>query len=115
ITVNGKRFCCNALVDTGNSLCDPISRRPVLILERSVLKAYEVTIRPEQYRVIPYHSLGRENGMLEGFVAGLVCVLDETENGRIQRMKRSNVVIGIYEGTLSGDGAYQMILHPMFM
>ncbi|MBR1693049.1 MAG: sigma-E processing peptidase SpoIIGA [Lachnospiraceae bacterium] len=113
LTINGKQIHCSGLMDTGNSLYDPISRKPVLILERGELFKNQITIQKQQYRVIPYHSLGTKRGVLEGFVANEVSFTEEDERAEGQVIRRQNVVIGIYEGTLSKDGAYQMILHPM--
>lgn len=113
LTVNGKQIHCKGLWDTGNSLYDPISQRPVLILEKKELIRNRVEIKQQQYRIIPYHSIGRRKDFLEGFIANEVCLTDIGELGELQRMRRQNVVIGIYDGKLSKDGAYQMILHPM--
>lgn len=113
ISVNGKQIHCRGLMDTGNSLYDPISQKPVLILEREQLTKNRIELRASQYRIIPYHSIGVERDYLEGFIANEVCLVCNDEPGESQRMKRQNVVIGIYDGTLSKDGAYQIILHPM--
>jgi len=114
IKVNGKQICCSGLLDTGNDLYDPISKQPVMILEKQELDKYQIKIKEQQYRVIPYHSLGTKRGFLEGFVANEVCLMDEDDGEKSHMIRRENVVIGVYEGTLSKDGAYQMILHPMF-
>lgn len=105
-----KVISCMGLLDTGNHLFDPISGKPVLIVEREELKKNGIEIRKEQYRVIPYHSLGKKDGILEGFVADKVRITDmEKAKDKVE----AKVIIGIYEGKLSNNGSYQMILHPL--
>lgn len=50
--------------DTGNLLTDPLGNRPVHIVKREILQGQ---IQREQLpiRLIPYHSLGQESGLLE--------------------------------------------------
>lgn len=110
IHINGKVISCQGLLDTGNHLFDPITGKPVMIVEKGELQKSGVKIRQEQYRVIPFHSLGNKNGMLEAFVADFVRVTEkEAEAGR----EEAKVIVGIYDGKLSNDGSYQMILHPL--
>lgn len=111
--INGKRICCVGLLDTGNSLIDPITQKPVLILQRNELEKNHIKINKEQYRVIPYHSIGKKSGILEGFIADEVYIREKNEKGDEQTVVRQKMVIGIYEGKLSRDDSYQMILHPM--
>ena len=110
--VNGEKISCVGLWDTGNSLYDPLSKKPVLVLEKSELVKHSIHIKKEQYRIIPYHSLGTKQGVLEAFVADKVVVTSLVEEKRADGMEREKVIIGIYEGKLSQDGCYQMILHP---
>ena len=110
--VNGKILECTALLDTGNSLFDPVSMKPVSILERSELKKYSIYIKKEQYRVVPYHSLGTKQGVLEAFVADKVVITPMEDEAKSNCIERENVIVGIYEGKLSQDERYQMILHP---
>lgn len=110
--VNGKKICCTGLWDTGNSLFDPISGKPVLVLEKEELMKHSVYIRKEKFRVIPFHSLGTKNGFLEAFVADYVQIETMDEKRKQDTIEREDVIIGVYEGKLSRDGSYQMILHP---
>lgn len=116
--------------DTGNQLRDPISGWPVLVAER---KAVEV-VMPEdvrsafegiaagngeslehlgqnswssRLRIIPFASLGRTNGMLLGFKPDSL-----TLSSRGKRYATSRVVIGVYGGALSADGAYRALVGP---
>lgn len=42
IYADGKQFCCRSLLDTGNTLTDPFSGLPVIIVSRDVLKDFFV-------------------------------------------------------------------------
>lgn len=110
--INGREICCTGLLDTGNSLYDPISKKPVLVLEKGELEKNSIYIKEEQYRVIPYHSLGTKQGVLEAFVADKVQISKLTQTENKDTIKREKVIVGVYEGKLSHSGMYQMILHP---
>ena len=110
--INGKIFRCMGLLDTGNSLYEPLSRKPVSILERSELKKHSICIKEEQYRVVPYHSLGTNQGVLEAFVADKIQIVPMEEDEKSYCIEREKVIVGIYEGKLSQDERYQIILHP---
>ena len=63
--------------------------------------------RPEKYKMIPYHSIGTDRGLLEGYVIDSMEVKGETQNKQYE-----NVVVAIFKGNVSGKGGYQMILPP---
>ncbi len=50
--------------DTGNLLMDPLVGRPVHIIKKEILKK-QVQQGKLSVRLIPYHSLGQESGLLE--------------------------------------------------
>lgn len=121
----------DALVDTGNQLQDPLSQIPVVVVEYNVLKdifpaeiqsVFENTGDPDlmqilnslsgtswstRFRVIPFTSLGRENGLLIGFRPDRI----EVSNGDKQVCTR-DVIVGIYQKNLSPEGDYRALLHP---
>lgn len=96
-----------ALVDTGNGLVDPVSLKPVAVLEEDIWKKMTKWMRPEKYRVIPFHSIGKEHGLLCGYEVELMEV-----EGEIGKRQHKNVVIAVFKGKLSKTGGYQMILPP---
>lgn len=89
VMLNGKSAKFRAMIDTGNLLKDPISRMPVIvarkeslkeIIDEKILDSLESVIYgsdmennelDEEYisrfRLIPFSSLGKQNGMLIGF------------------------------------------------
>lgn len=124
VFLNNKQKTIRAFIDTGNLLKDPISGMPVMVIEAVELEEMipkEITMHvneilegknmeilsriPSEYklkfRVIPFSSLGKQNGMLLGFIADKVELRTE-EN--IQQL--SNIIIGIYEKNLTKNGAY---------
>lgn len=129
INVNGFSVSIPALIDTGNSLKDPISEFPVIIAEFDALKkllpneVQQVFMKYEEnnlelvselmlkardiirFRVIPFKSLGKENGMLLGFKPDSVTI-DTIEE------KVSDIIVGIYNNSLSTDGQYKALLNP---
>jgi len=108
LRVQGKEAYCKGFWDSGNSLRDPITGRPVVLLEKSILEKYKIPIPVKGFRVIPFHSVGMENGVLKGFVADELLVQDDRGYERCYR----KTVVAIYEGRLSMKEEYQMILNP---
>lgn len=126
-----KQLCLDALVDTGNSLKDPITNVPVIITEYEMIrellpgdiqKIFEqcgendlnaiaeiMTISKwaARFRIIPYKSLGRENGMLIGFKPDIVTIYDSNK-----KIQLCNIVIAIYRKKLSKDGEYSALIYP---
>ena len=96
-----------ALIDTGNGLIEPISRKPVAILDVDQWKNLERWMKPEKYKIIPYHSLGKENGVMEGYEIDTMKV-----KGKDNEKQFDKVIIAIFKGKVSGKGGYQMILPP---
>ena len=131
VSVAQEAFSLNGLVDTGNSLTDPLSKNPVIVAEFDGIK----NILPEalraifyedkendilsvvanindanlhrRIRMIPFTSLGKQNGMLIGFKPDFVEISDDAKSIILK-----DVVIGIYNYSLSKDGTYNALLGP---
>lgn len=118
-----------AMLDTGNLLKDPISRMPVVIVEKEIIEKIfpsnilenlqniiggdakeelygEETLKYlSKFRVIPFNSLGKQNGMLLGFKPSkLIVYLNDNE----EIIK--NVIIGIYDEKLSKKSTYNALI-----
>ncbi len=104
-----REVAVEALVDTGNSLTEPVSGKPVSVLDRGVFEGlyYE---RPEYFRIIPYHSIGRRKGILQGYLLPKMIV--ETEDSR---KEYKEVYVGISDEILTRTENYKMILNPAVM
>lgn len=62
-----KKVTVQALIDSGNSLSEPISGKPVSVVDEEVFRdLWEGG--GQLYRVIPYHSIGKKRGILEGYL-----------------------------------------------
>ena len=120
IKLNGKEIETKAMIDTGNLAKEPITNTPVVIVESSLLEkvlpkeilnsidnilAGKLDGVKEEYisrlRCIPFSSLGKQNEMLLGIKADEIVVEKEEEN-KISK----NVIIGVYERSLTKRGEY---------
>jgi stage II sporulation protein GA (sporulation sigma-E factor processing peptidase) len=131
ILMDNRKVAIMALVDTGNALNEPITNAPVVVVEYTSIKELlptDVQAIFDQdnqndfniiahimsnsdlitrFRVIPFKSLGKENGMLLGFKPDEVQLV---ENYKQQSIK--NIIIGIYNKKLSNNGEYSALIHP---
>lgn len=57
----------SALIDSGNSLTEPISGKPVSVVEEGVFQGLR-SGGEQGFRAIPYHSIGKPRGILEGYL-----------------------------------------------
>ncbi len=131
IEINTKKADLRGIVDTGNSLTDPISKYPVMIVEYSAIKdILPIEIRDilldskifnldqiiaqlngsswvTRFRIIPYRALGTENGMLIGFKPDNVLIYNDKYYKDIK-----DIIVAIYNRNLSKTGDYRALLHP---
>lgn len=101
IVVSGSEIDILALPDTGNSLVEPITKKPVSVIEKECL--CNIDKNNLRYIVVPYNSVGKSHGIMDAFIADKMIIGDKEIN---------NTIIGIHEGKLSQSGQYNMILHP---
>ncbi len=114
-------------LDTGNSLRDPVTNRPVVVAEYQFIEkllpedlkqvmeginnetreldALADTSWANRLRLIPFTSIGRKNGLLIGVRSDEIVVSAGKKN-----LQHANLVIGIYRDRLSRDGKYQMLI-----
>ncbi len=121
ITIGGQTATFQCLADSGNTLRDPVSLSPVIVIEyndiRKILPAdicaaienrgsiYNLSSAAilsqspwnRRIRLIPFRSVGCKNGMLVGFKPDSVEV-----NGKIA----AACIIGIYNGKIAPDSSY---------
>ena len=123
IVVEDKRINLEAIIDTGNFLRDPITKMPVIVVEKDSLKQalpedllnnlskiiYGKDVNIGEYeskiRIIPFSSLGKENGLLIGIKAKRVFI-----NYSEEVIEAKNVIIGIYNGILSKSNKYSALI-----
>ncbi len=132
LMINGKIKKTIGLLDTGNSLIEPITRKPVVIAEYSLIEEMlpegikkliygylcNNTINYDdledefasKIKLIPFHSIGEKNGVLIGLIIeGLIINLGDNI------LKAEDVVIALYNYNLSSSNKYHVILNPKLM
>ena len=105
----GRQFSCKGLLDTGNSLYEPLSGRPVVIVNSEFLKKdYEEILqqKPSLYCVIPYNSVGKEHGLLYGLRLEKIIVSNSEEE-----YCTDNVIVALSEHKFSKQQDYHVLLH----
>lgn len=128
LKINDKNIKTKAMIDTGNFLKEPITNIPVVVVEHTLL--YDVIPKeilnnmdkilggdlqeiPEhiqnkyisKLKVIPFSSLGKQNGMLLGIRADKLTLENEDGNKIIDK-----VIIGIYNKSLTKRGEYRALV-----
>lgn len=128
IYIDEKVIKINAMLDTGNMLKEPITGVPVIIVEKSIL--YELLPKElldninqilggdlenisenikEKYlnklKFIPFSSLGKQNGMILGIKPDYIEIIEEQNIS-----KSKNMIVGIYEKSLTKDGRYRALM-----
>lgn len=120
-----------ALVDTGNKLRDPLTNHPVIIVEQQAITAFfhpetadlfktadlgEFDVLSEQIshsklalrlRIIPFKTIGKENGMLIGFRPDAIKI---TNNNSVHCLR--NAVVAVHQHRLDPEGNYQALIPP---
>ncbi|NLJ91363.1 MAG: sigma-E processing peptidase SpoIIGA [Clostridiales bacterium] len=129
IYLNEKNLALKGLLDTGNNLYDPIFAKPVIIIEfTSIIKLLskeevdhiKIMLGSNDIKgpsttdlkvfMIPYKSIGKKKGLLPAIK------IDKIEIKRVNDVIISeNVLTGIWDGHLSKQGKYQVILHRDLM
>ena len=104
--LNGKVYQVKALIDTGNSLRDPISGQPVSVLEQRIAKKLLEEKEEKNFRYVPYRTIGKSEGVLPVFRIDRMCVHRDTDYWV------DTPLIGISEEEISAEGEYEMILNP---
>jgi len=112
-----------AIIDTGNLLTDPITKVPVVIVEKDKLtdifpteilentinfiegKDVEMGEYLSKIRIIPFKSLGKENGLLLGIKVDGVIINYQGNDNFIKE-----VIIGIYEKKISNNNSYSALI-----
>ena len=98
-------FAITGLIDPGNGLIEPVSRKPVAVLDEVCFEKMSHCKRPEKYRIIPFHSIGTERGMLDAYEIEEIQLEEETGRRRLKQ-----VMIAVCRERVSGRKKYQMIL-----
>ncbi|WP_438351613.1 sigma-E processing peptidase SpoIIGA [Paenibacillus sp. FA6] len=131
VVIAGQQVSCTGLLDTGNQLCDPLTRVPVMVMEASLWEDHlpeswkgkladgeadklimelgheSNYIWQDRLRLVPYRGVNRGAAFMLALKPDLVEV---SMNGIVSNTSR--VLIGLDGGTLSSERAYRAIIHP---
>lgn len=123
---DNQKITLNALLDTGNNLTEPITKKPVIVADFNAIKS----ILPEQLklifynnqqdnleklltlqhtvhlRLIPFKSIGKQNGLLIGTKIDKLKI--HTQNDLII----TDAIVAISNFNLSNDNFYNALLNP---
>lgn len=113
-----------AMIDTGNLLKEPITGTPVMVVEKqslieilpnevlenltSILQGnqnIELGEYASKFRVIPFSSLGKQNGLLLGIKMDEVEIITEED-----MIPVPNVIVGISNDALTKNGLYTALV-----
>lgn len=109
--VNDKSKKVRGLYDTGNSLVDTLTGKPVSVIDAACLESLFFT--PPEYNealkphYIPYHAIGTEHGVLLTITIESM-VIDR--HGEMQVIPQP--VLALSQGNVSFTQHYQLILNP---
>lgn len=129
---NEKQIELIGLVDTGNSLNDPISGVPVIVaslVDIITLFPYEMQDKimdfeneikainlftnfglGDKVRVLPFSGVGQEHGLLIGFRPDKVTIIDDSK-----KIDTKKTIIGLSKNRLSKEDEYQLLIHPQLI
>ena len=128
INLNKQKIKTKAMIDTGNLLKEPITNIPVVVVEHTLLYdaipkeilnntekilGGDFTDIPEDIqseyisslRVIPFSSLGKQNGMLLGIKINDLEVVSDEGSKIVDK-----VIMGIYNKSLTKRGEYRALV-----
>lgn len=91
-----------ALLDSGNSLVEPISGKPVTVIDMKIYHALWGD-KEQPFRAIPYHSIGRKRGILKGY---LLPVMELEIDGVTKQLKE------VYVAVSEESGGESVIINP---
>ena len=104
--LGNEKYPIKGMIDTGNGLRDPISGKPVNILDCATAKKLFGEKYLKDIRYIPYQSIGKKAGVLPAVWIDRMCIQKDTECW-VERP-----LIAISEEAISKGGEYEMILNP---
>lgn len=135
IAYQGKTLETKGFLDSGNQLRDPMTQRPVILLDQKIVKeilgenlAIKIQetneLEPWQrilviqeldpewsgWRIIPYCAVGKQEGKLLAFTLDQVVIFEAKGQKRFDK-----VIAAISDTPLSTNNQYEVLLHGDFL
>ncbi len=107
IMKNNVKLVLKAILDTGNSLYDPETLKPVIIVDKIAIQEAMGYEKESEYIRIPFKSVGKDGGV----ICGIHCESLKVYSSTYGDMIFYNQVLGLYEGKLSVNGDYSVLLN----
>ena len=116
LTVEEKSLDLTVLVDTGNTLTDPLRNRPVMVAEGRVLAPLlppgadpadpvgsleRLGTESRRFRLLPYRAVGVEHGML---------LAVRTDRAVLGRRELEGLLVALSPTPISDGGGYQALI-----
>ena len=110
ISINKQKTEVKAYLDSGNTLREPFTKKPVIIVEKDKIKNFsnidlekliggdEPNTEKLKLKIIPFNSIGKQNGMLIGVKPDFVKIEYEDREEYIY-----DVIIGMYDKKINKD------------
>ncbi len=99
-----KRLTAVGLLDTGNRLYEPVSRKCVHVVSERIWQ--ELHGGEDPLLFIPFHTVGTEEGLMPGMILDSMVIRKEQEERVIVRP-----VIAASPHPVCQDGSYEILLH----
>ncbi|MFS0861403.1 sigma-E processing peptidase SpoIIGA [Fredinandcohnia sp. 179-A 10B2 NHS] len=131
IQIDDVELKARGLIDSGNQLFDPITKRPVMILDTPKFESYfpkslieqsknielltsDSLTEPHKWenrvRLIPYRGVGQNHQFLFALIPDLITIHKGNEDIIVKKG-----LIALNHTTLSTDGEYDCIVHPKML
>ncbi|MCP3031112.1 sigma-E processing peptidase SpoIIGA [Halobacillus sp. A1] len=127
VVFNNNSIMCTGLVDSGNHLFDPISKRMVFLADRNLWRNFlpDETLNqlvgdemldaleqlPDPFKssvqLIPFQGAGSSGQLMVTFLVDSIIVFTEEGELRIEKP-----LVGIQDHDLTFDRMYQILIHP---
>ena len=101
ISINNNIIKCNAFLDSGNSLKDPVTKKSVILISKKLIEPY-INIRSPMY--VPYKALNH-SGLVACFKIDYII---------INNKKYTNYLVGITNNTFNLNGS-ECLLNSKFL
>ena len=106
----GTTIRIEGLVDTGNTLIEPVSGSPVAVLDKKIFDNLFWKQAPAGFRIIPYRSIDKKNGLMPGY---LIPEMQVEWEGIC--MDYQNIYVAVRPEEMESAERYPMIINPKML